>query len=378
MKTKAAVLDQMEQPAPYASSRPLSVEEIEVQPPGPGEALVEIAAAGLCHSDLSVINGTRPWPLPLVLGHEAAGIVRETGDGVDDLHTGDHVVFSFLPVCGRCANCISGRGWLCERGVVANRAGTLLTGACRFQRANGGKLFHHLGVSGFSQFTVAARESLVRIDPDIPLEIAVLFGCAVMTGVGAVVNTARVAPGTSVAVFGLGGVGLSAILGARVAGASPIVAVDRLAAKLELAKRCGATHTVNAAEVDAVAAVRDLTHGGAETAIEAVGHEQVIAQAYAATRRGGRTVAIGLPHPSRQLSIPAVSLIAEERQLLGCYMGSCVPRRDIPRFLNLYRSGQLPVELLKSREIRLDEVNGAFDALDRGEVARQVIRFPSV
>jgi alcohol dehydrogenase len=259
---------------------------------------------------------------------------------------------------------------------VANRAGTLLSGACRFQRTDGRKLFHHLGVSGFSRFTVAARESLVRIDSDIPLEIAVLFGCAVMTGVGAVVNTARVAPGTSVAVFGLGGVGLSAILGARVAGAFPIVAIDRLPAKLALAKQCGATHTVNAAEADAVAAVRDLTHGGAETTIEAVGHEQVIAQAYAATRRGGRTVAIGLPHPSRQLTIPAVSLIAEERQLVGCYMGSCVPRRDIPRFLNLYRAGQLPVQFLKSREIRLDEVNAAFDALDRGEVARQVIRFP--
>jgi alcohol dehydrogenase len=375
MKTRAAVLERMEQPAPYATSRPLAIEEVDLQPPGSGEVLVEIAAAGLCHSDLSVINGTRPWPLPLVLGHEAAGIVRETGAGTDDLRPGDHVVFSFLPVCGRCANCISGRGWLCERGVVANRAGTLLTGACRFQRPDGGKVFHHLGVSGFSRFTVAARESLVRIEPDVPLEIAVLFGCAVMTGVGAVVNTARVAPGTSVAVFGLGGVGLSAILGARVAGAFPIIAIDRLPAKLALAKQCGATHTINAAETDAVPAVRDLTRGGVETAIEAVGNEQVIAQAYAATRRGGRTVAIGLPHPSRQLTIPAVSLIAEERQLLGCYMGSCIPQRDIPRFLNLYRSGQLPVQFLKSREIQLDDVNGAFDALDRGEVARQVIRF---
>jgi len=197
----------------------------------------------------------------------------------------------------------------------------------------------------------------------------------VMTGVGAVVNTAKVSPGTSVAVFGLGGVGLSAILGARVAGATPIIAVDRLAPKLELARQCGATHVVDASRTDPVAAVRDLTSGGAETAIEAVGSEQVIAQAYAATRRGGETVAIGLPHPSRQLTIPAVSLIAEERQLLGSYMGSCVPQRDIPRFINLYRAGLLPVELLKSREIKLDQVNEAFDALDRGEVARQVIRF---
>jgi alcohol dehydrogenase len=375
MKTKAAVLYDMERPRPYADTHPLALEELELEPPGPGEVLVEIAAAGLCHSDLSVINGTRPWPIPLVLGHEAAGIVRETGAGVSDLKAGDHVVFSFLPLCGRCMNCVSGRGWLCERGVAANRAGTLLTGTCRFQHHDGRKLFHHLGVSGFSQFTVAARESLVKIESDVPLEIAVLFGCAVMTGVGAVVNTAKVAPGTSVAVFGLGGVGLSAVLGARVAGATPIIAVDRLAPKLELARQCGATHTVDASQTDPVAAVRDLTQGGAETAIEAVGSEQVIAQAYAATRRGGKTVAIGLPHPSRQLTIPAVSLIAEERQLLGSYMGSCVPQRDIPRFLNLYRAGLLPVQLLKSREIKLDQVNEAFDALDRGEVARQVIRF---
>lgn len=375
MKTKAAVLYEMERPRPYADTHPLALEELELAPPGAGEVLVEIGAAGLCHSDLSVINGTRPWPIPLVLGHEAAGIVRETGAGVSDLKPGDHVVFSFLPVCGRCMNCVSGRGWLCERGVVANRAGTLLTGACRFHHRDGRKLFHHLGVSGFSQFTVAARESLVKIEKDVPLEIAVLFGCAVMTGVGAIINTAKVTPGTSVAVFGLGGVGLSAVLGARVAGAWPIVAVDRLAPKLDLARQCGATHFVDASQADPVAAVRDLTNGGAETAIEAVGHEQVIAQAYAATRRGGKTIAIGLPHPARQLTIPAVSLIAEERQLLGCYMGSCVPQRDIPRFMNLYRAGLLPVHLLKSREIQLEQVNEAFDALDRGEVARQVIRF---
>src|SRR3954469_15743505 len=268
MKTKSAVLYEMERPRPYAETRPLALEELDLEPSGPGEVLVEIAAAGLCHSDLSVINGTRPWPIPLVLGHEAAGIVREVGGGVSDLKPGDHVVFSFLPVCGRCLNCVSGRGWLCERGVLTNRAGTLLTGSRCFHHRDGRQLFHHLGVSGFSQFTVAARESLVKIDSDIPLEIAVLFGCAVMTGVGAVVNTAKVSPGTSVAVFGLGGVGLSAVLGARVAGAWPIGAVDRLAPKLEPARQCGATHTVDASQSDPVAAVRDLTQGGAETAIE--------------------------------------------------------------------------------------------------------------
>ena len=375
MKTKAAVLYEMERPVPYATSRPLNIEEVELDPPGPGEVLVELASAGLCHSDLSVLNGNRTWPIPLVLGHEASGVVRETGADVTDLKAGDHVVFSFLPVCGRCPLCVTGRGWLCERGVAANRAGTLLSGACRFHHTDGRKIFHHLGVSGFSHFTVAARESLVKIDADIPLEIAVLFGCAVMTGVGAVVNTAKVAPGTSLAVFGLGGVGLSAILGARLAGAWPIIAVDRLPAKLELARQCGATHTVDASGTDPIMAIKDLTSGGTETTFEAVGNEQVVAQAFGATRRGGKTVAIGLPHPNRQLTSPASTLVGEERQLMGSYMGSCVPQRDIPRFLRLYQAGLLPVQLLKSREIKLDQVNEAFDALDRGDVARQVIRF---
>lgn len=375
MKTKALVLAEMERPRPYAVSRPLVLEDLELDPPGPGEVLVQLAAAGLCHSDLSVLNGTRAWPVPLVLGHEACGVVRETGPGVADLQPGDHVVFSFLPVCGRCGECVAGRGWLCERGVLANRAGTLLGGSRRFRRQGGSLLNHHLGVSGFSEYTVAARESLVKIDQDMPLETAVLFGCAVMTGVGAVVNGAKVAAGTSVAVFGLGGVGLSVVLGAQLAGAWPIIAVDRLPAKLEIARKCGATYTVDAGQADPVAAVRDLTSGGASTVFEAVGSEVVIAQAYAATRRGGKTVAIGLPHPGRQLSIPAASLIAEERHLMGCYMGSCVPQRDIPRFMNLYRAGRLPVDILKSREIKLDQVNEAFDALDAGEVVRQVIVF---
>jgi alcohol dehydrogenase len=203
----------------------------------------------------------------------------------------------------------------------------------------------------------------------------VLFGCAVLTGVGAVVNTAKVAPGTPVAVFGLGGVGLSAVMGARAAGAWPIVAVDTVDSKLELARCCGASHTIAARTTDPVAAIKDLTGGGAETAIEAVGSAQVLAQSYAATRRGGKTVAVGLPHPDQQLTIPAVSVTAEQRQLLGSYLGSCVPQRDVPRFMNLYRAGLLPVDLLKSRELKLPDINAGFDALDRGEVARQVIRF---
>ena len=375
MKTLSAVLRERALPPPYAQSKPLSIEELELDPPGAGEVLVQVAAAGLCHSDLSVINGTRLWPLPIVLGHEACGHVREVGKGVTDLKPDDAVVFSFLPSCGHCPMCVGGRASLCEPGVLANRAGTLLRGHVRFRKPGAGPVNHHSGVAGYSQFTVVARESIVKIDRDIPTETAVLFGCAVMTGVGAVVNTAKVQAGTSVAVFGAGGVGLSAILGAKAVGAFPIVAVDCIASKLDLARQCGASHTVDATSADPVAAVRDITGGGAETAFEAVGEESVIAQAFGATRRGGRTVAIGLTHPGRMLSIPALTITAEERVLMGSYMGSCVPQRDIPRFIGMYRAGLLPVDLLRSSVIALDGVNAAFDLLDRGVVARQVIRF---
>ncbi len=375
MKTKAAVLYKMGHPTPYADSKPLVIEDLELTGPGPGEVLVEIAGAGLCHSDLSVIDGSRPRVMPMVLGHEASGVVREVGPGVHDLAPGDHVVFSFVPVCGHCLPCATGRPALCENGAKANVAGTLLNGSRHFKNAAGQEMNHHLGVSAFSQFTVAAQESLVKIDLSLPLEIAALFGCAVITGVGAVVNTARVEPGTSVAVFGLGGVGLSAVLGARAAGAHPIVAVDLLEAKLELARKLGATHTVNAQQADPVQAVNDLTGGGAHYCFESVGNERVLLQAYQATRRGGTTVTIGLPHPSKQLAISAVSLVVEERTLKGSYMGSAVPRRDIPRFMALYQAGLLPVDRLLSRTIALAEINAAFDALAKGQAVRQVVQF---
>ncbi|MDE2572146.1 MAG: zinc-dependent alcohol dehydrogenase family protein [bacterium] len=374
MKTRAAVLCEMGKPQPYRESKPLEVGEIDLEGPGPGEVLVQVMAAGVCHSDLSVINASRPRVMPMVMGHEAAGIVRELGQGVTDFAPGDHVIFSFVPMCGRCAYCAIGRPALCETGNRANTAGTLLGGGRRFRR--GDTLFnHHLGVSAFSQFTVAAQESLVRIDPDLPLEEAALFGCAVITGVGAVFNTARVEPGTSVAVFGLGGVGLSSVIGALAAGANPILAVDLVPSKLELARRIGATHTVDASASDAVEQIKELTGGGVDYAFESVGHEGVLAQAYAATRRGGTTVTVGLPHPSRQLVIPAVSLVAEERTLRGSYMGSAVPRRDIPRYIAMYRAKRLPVDALVSRHLALDEINSSFDSLDSGAVARQVVRF---
>lgn len=375
MKTQAAVLYEMGASQPYATSAPLVIDQVMLAPPGVGEVLVEIVAAGLCHSDLSVVDGSRPRVMPMVMGHEASGIVREIGPGVVDVALNDHVVFSFVPVCGRCVFCLSGRGALCERGARANTAGTLLSGARHFTDSQARSCYHHLGVSAFSQFTVVAQESLVKIDPTLPLDTAALFGCAVMTGVGAVINTARVEAGTSVAVWGMGGVGLSAIMGARAVGAYPIIAIDRLDEKLALARAVGATHTVNAAQVDAVNAVRELTSGGASYGFESVGSERVLIQAYEATGRGGTTVSIGLPHPSKMFTIPAVSIVAEERTIRGSYMGSAVPRRDIPRYIAMYQAGLLPVDKLHSHTLRLDQINEGFDRLAQAQAVRQIISF---
>ena len=375
MRTQAAVLYALAQPRPYAASQPLAVEEVELEGPGTGEVLVELVAAGLCHSDLSVIDGSRPRPLPMVLGHEAAGIVREVGPGVSDLRPGDHVVFSFVPMCGRCFYCATGRPALCERGNRANMDGCLLNGRRHLRTAQGDPIHHHLGVSAFARYSVAVQESLIAIDPSVPLERAALFGCAVITGIGAVINTARVEPGAAVAVWGLGGVGLSVVMGARLAGAWPIVAIDLLESKLELACRLGASHTVNAAPGDPVAAVRDLTGGGAHYSFEAAGNEQVLIQAYRATRRGGTTVTVGLPSRERLFSVPVLSITSEERTIKGSFMGSAVPRRDIPRLLALYQAGLLPVELLVSRTIGLEQINEGFDALASGEAVRQIVRF---
>lgn len=374
MKVRGALLREMGLAPPYAESKPLEVVDLDLAPPGPGELLIVVGATGLCHSDLSVIDGSRPRVMPMVLGHEAAGEVIETGSGVTDFSTGDHVVLAFVPSCGHCDPCRTGRAALCEPGAAANLAGTLLCGERRLQDREGAPLNHHLGVSGFAERIVVSERSAVRIDPSLPFELAALFGCAVMTGVGAVVNSAGVRPGDSVAIFGLGGVGLAALMGAVSCGASRIVAVDVVEEKLELARSLGANTTVKGGE-GAVDAVREATGGGVDHAIETVGNEGVLADAYAATRRGGTTVTVGLPHPDRQLAIAAVSLVAEERTLKGSYLGSCVPARDIPRFVELHRSGRLPAERLLSGRLTLDEVNLGFDRLASGEAIRQVVVF---
>lgn len=374
IQTRAAILRQMGAPRPYADSRPLSIETVTLDPPGRDEVLVAIRAAGLCHSDLSVINGDRPRPLPMALGHEAAGVVEALGPGVDDLAIGDHVVMVFMPSCGHCAPCAGGRPALCEPGAVANGKGELLAGGRRLHDA-AGEVNHHLGCSAFADRAVVSRRSLVRIDPDLSFAEAALFGCAVLTGVGAVVNTAGVRAGQSVAVIGLGGVGLASVLGALASGASPVIAVDLSEDKLALARSLGPVLTVNAADADAVEQVRTLTAGGADFVIEMAGSARALDAAWRITRRGGTTVTAGLPPPDAALAVNIVNLVAEERTLKGSYIGACVPARDIPRFVALYRQGRLPVDRLMSGSTPLDDINAAFDRLADGQAVRQIVTF---
>jgi len=372
MKVLAAVLREIGRPGPYAETRPLAIEEVELDPPGEGEVLVRLRAAGLCHSDLSVIDGNRPRPMPMVLGHEAAGLVEEVGYGVTSLRHGDHVVAAFVPSCGHCIPCATGRPALCEPGFKANSAGSLLSGERRLHDARGA-LNHHLGVSGFARYAVLAANSLVRVPSDLPFAEAALFGCAVMTGVGAVVNTAAMPHGASAAVVGLGGVGLAALLAARMLDAAHIVAVDINERKLAVARELGATATVNAASPDAAEQIRELTKGGVACAFEMAGSTRALELAYRITARGGTTVSAGLPHPQQQFSLHHVSLVAEERTLKGSYLGSCVPSRDIPHYIDWYRAGRLPVDRLLSERLRLDDLNAAFDRLAAGESIRQVV-----
>lgn len=374
MKIRAAILEEIGRSGPYSQTRPLTVGEIDLAPPQTGEVLVRIAAAGLCHSDLSVINGDRPRPVPMVLGHEGAGVVEEIGEGVSDLSPGDHVVFVFVPSCGHCGPCQNGRPALCEPGAASNGKGELLGGGTRLSR-NGKQVYHMTGVSSYATHAVMSRRSLVKIDRDVPLATAALMGCAVLTGAGAVFNMGAVEPGCCTAVVGLGGVGLAAVLGAAAAGAETIIAVDTLDSKLEFARELGATHTFNATDPDITAKVKDATNGGVDAAMEFAGSARALEGAFAMTKRGGTTISAGLTNPKAVLNISPLTLVAEERSLRGSYLGSGVPSRDIPRFLALHRRGRLPVEKLMTHRITLDDVNEGFDRLHSGDAIRQVIEF---
>ncbi|MBY4618069.1 zinc-dependent alcohol dehydrogenase family protein [Rhizobium redzepovicii] len=372
MQMRSVILRESGLSKPYAQSKPLVIETVELTPPGPLEVLVKIKAAGVCHSDLSAINGDRPRPLPVALGHEASGVVVEVGPGVDNVKEGDHVVMSFLPICGHCSYCAEGRASLCEPGYKANAAGTLLSGS-RHIRFKGYEVNHHSGVSAFSEYAVVSANSVVKITKEIDLAKAALFGCAVVTGVGAVMNTCGVKPGDSVAVIGLGGVGLAAILGAVASGAGQIVAVDLVPAKLELAKELGATRTFLASDPDVAAAIKASTGGGVDYAIEMAGSAKAFDLAYNITKRGGTTATAGLANVNSKFEISPLPLVGEERTIKGSYMGSCVPSRDIPRYIDLFLQGKLPVDKLLSSTGSLDEINEAFDRLDRAEVIRHLI-----
>ena len=350
------------------------VEEITVDSPKRGEVMVKLGACGVCHSDLSATNGTIPMPPPLVLGHEAAGEVVEVGEGVTTLAVGDHVVSSFIYMCGKCRFCSAGRPVLClEQGKAIT---TLPDGTLRPRDAKGHPVSIFSGCGVMAEYATVHVDNLVKIDPKIPFDRAALVGCAVTTGVGAVFNTAHVAPGASVAVFGCGGVGLNVIQGARIAGASRIIAIDSNEAKLEMAKKFGATDVLVAKPgEDPSKFIKKQTSGGADYAFECVGSGELAATAYRAIRRGGLAVVVGVAKPGDSTSVRTMTLPFEEKTLTGSYFGSCVPRIDFPRMLDLYLGGKLMLDELITRRYKVEEAPQAFADLESGRNARGVIMF---
>ncbi len=364
---RGALLRKSGLPRPYAQSRPLEIAALELPDPGAGEVLVRIRAASLCRSDLSVVTGARPWPLPMVIGHEAAGSVERVGANVTTLARGDAVVLVYLPQCGACARCTAGQPWLCETGVAANRKGELLTGGTRLVH-RGEKVHHHMGLAAFAEYALVAEASAIRIPSAVPPQDACVFGCAVLCGAGTALNTAAIAQGQGVAVIGLGAVGLSAILGAKAAGATRIAAVDRLEAKFALARTLGATET---------ALPEAAPRGAFDHAIECSGTLEGFELAMALAHRGGKVTTLGLPGPDAAYPLKLAPLVADGLTVQGSYLGSCVTRRDVPRFIELYRAGRLPAASLVSHRIGLEDLNEALDRLAEGQALRQVIEFAS-
>jgi Zn-dependent alcohol dehydrogenase len=372
MRMTAAVMYEQGLPKPYVESGPFRIEEVDLEGPGDGEVLVEVRAAGLCHSDLSQVAGLRKRRLPVVGGHEGAGIVREVGRGVSNLKPGDHVVMTVVSGCGQCRPCSESRPVLCESVTVPRTQGFLANGARRLSH-DGNPVYHYSGISSFAQFAVTVPNSLVKMDRSIPLDVAAMFGCAVVTGAGSVFNAAKVRPGQNVAVIGLGGVGLNALMAARVAGASQIIGIDINDGKFALAHDLGATHVISALDPTLVETIRDLTGGGVDFAFEVSGSKAAMTSANAITRKGGEIVCIGLGATNDMYQYAHAALVSEEKVFRGAFMGSCVPERDIPRYLGLYQSGEMPVNRLKSETIGFDRLNLSLDLLDRGEVVRQIL-----
>lgn len=355
----------------YGWNEPLKVEAVKLDEPRQGEVIVKLAASGVCHSDLSIQRGILPMPPPIIIGHEGAGVVEAVGPGVTSVRKGDHVILTWLYSCGRCRECGRGRPHLCDKAAMATMSGAMFDGTTRFT-VGGTEMRHWVG--SFSEYTCVPEEGVVPIRKDVPLSSACLVGCGVMTGVGAAMNTAKVEPGDHVAVFGCGGVGLNVIQGAALCGAEKIIAVDLVARKLEMAKTFGATHSVNARDGDPVGQVKELTEGkGVDYAFEVIGSPEVMQQAFDSTRRGGRAVAVGVPPFGTQVSLTAAALPLDEKGIMGSYYGSPRFRYDMPRILDLYMAKKLKLDELVSRRLPLDQINTAFEIMEKGEVARSVI-----
>lgn len=365
MQITGAVLEEIGRRRRYEQSAPLSVDRLELDPPGPNEALVEIECAGVCHSDLSVVDGNRPRPVPMLLGHEAAGRIVELGDAATGFSVGERVVMTFMPRCGDCEGCASNGIRPCIPGSSANAAGTLLSGARRLHR-RGDDVHHHLGVSAFATHAVVDTRSLVGVGDDVPAEVAALMGCAVLTGGGAVVNAARPGPGDTLVVVGLGGVGMAALLVALAHDDVTVVAVDISPDKRETARALGAEHVLSPDEA--------LDRGvKARLVIEAAGSVPALVTSVALTGPGGATITVGLPAPDARLEVSPAALVGEGRSLIGSYLGSAVPSRDIPRFVDMWREGRLPVERLVTDRVPLRRINEAMDALADGTALRQIV-----
>ncbi len=360
--TKAAVL--------YNCNEPLKIESVTLKPPREDEVVVKVAASGVCHSDLSVMKGNIPGVVPpTVLGHEGAGVVEEIGKSVTGLKPGDRIVMSWVPSCGKCHFCIAGKPHLCELFLLL-----MADDRERVFHKDGIAISRFASVGSFAERTVVRADAAIKIPSDAPLDRVCLIGCGVMTGVGAAINTAKVRPGQTVAVFGCGGVGLNVIQGAELCGAGTIIAVDQIRHKLEMARVFGATDVVNAKEVDPVEAIRSLTGGlGVDYAFEAIGIPAVISQSFMSVKRGGTAVVIGIPAAAQEVSLPAAMIALEEKAIVGSLYGSANLRQDIPNLIGLYMQKRLKLDELISRRIKLEDINAAFDAMEKGEVARSVV-----
>jgi S-(hydroxymethyl)glutathione dehydrogenase/alcohol dehydrogenase len=357
-------------------NEPLEIQELELEAPHAGEVRVRMGASGVCHSDLSIQNGTLMGAFPMVLGHEGAGVIEELGEGVTGFEVGDHVVVSWVPQCGECFFCKKGQGFLCEAGQMAMVTGGLLDGSTRFSRS--GEPIKQMACSGtFSEQAVIPAIGAVKIPKDVPLEIGALIGCGVLTGVGAALNTANISRGDTVAVIGCGGVGLNVIQGAKIAGADEIIAIDMLANKLDMAKQFGATTLVNASDGDPVSQVMEMTQQrGVDVAFEVIGLKQTIEQTIMMTRRGGEAVLVGVPRMEVMLELPAFfGVVLMSKTIKGCWYGSSNVQHDVPKLLEYYKRGELKLDELISRRISVNDVNDAFTAMEAGEVARSVIQY---